>query len=67
MHFYEEKTKGYANEKSGDMQKIDLGIAICHFEIAVNEQGLKGKFIKKNPEIALPENTEYIITYELEG
>ena len=49
------------------MQKIDLGIAICHFEIAVNEQGLKGKFIKKNPEIALPENTEYIITYELEG
>jgi hypothetical protein len=67
VHFYEEKTKGYANEKSGDMQKIDLGIAICHFEIAVNEQGLKGKFIKKNPEIALPENTEYIITYELEG
>ena len=66
VHFYEEKTKGYANEKSGDIQKVDLGIAICHFEIAANEEGLKGRFVQKNPGINIPENTEYIATYELE-
>lgn len=66
VHFYEEKTKGYANEKSGDIQKVDLGIAICHFEIAADEEGLKGRFVQKNPGMNIPENTEYIATYELE-
>ena len=45
---------------------LDLGIAICHFEIAANEEGLKGRFVQKNPGINIPENTEYIATYELE-
>ena len=66
VHFYEKKTRGYANENTGDIQKVDLGIAICHFEIAVQELGLKGKFVQHNPEISLPENTEYIVTYEME-
>ena len=66
LHFYEKKTRGYANENTGDIQKVDLGIAICHFEIAVQELGLKGKFVQHNPEISLPENTEYIVTYEME-
>ena len=57
---------GYAKEDTGDIQKVDLGIAICHFEIAANEQGLKGSIIQKDPGIAVPDNTEYIATYELE-
>lgn len=66
IHFYEEKTKGYANEASGDIQKVDIGIAICHFEIAANEKGLKGSIIQNDPGIIKPNNTEYIATYELE-
>ena len=66
VHFYEEKTKGYANEKTGDIQKVDIGIAICHFEVAADEEGLKGRFVQNNPGINIPENTEYIATYELE-
>lgn len=66
IHFYEEKTKGYANETSGDIQKVDIGIAICHFEIAANEKGLKGSIIQSDPGIIKPNNTEYIATYELE-
>ena len=66
IHFYEEKTKGYANETSGDIQKVDIGIAICHFEIAANEKGLKGSIIQNDPGIIKPNNTEYIATYELE-
>lgn len=66
VHFYEEKTKGYAKKNTGDIQKVDLGIAICHFEIAANEQGLKGNIIQNDPGITIPDNTEYIATYELE-
>lgn len=66
VHFYEEKTKGYAKENTGDIQKVDLGIAICHFEIAANEQGLKGSIIRNDPGITAPNNAEYIATYKLE-
>ena len=66
VHFYENKTKGYDKNSTGDIQKVDLGIAMCHLEIAVQELGLKGSFVKYKPTISLPENTEYIVTYELE-
>ena len=40
-HFYLCRTKGYG-VASYDMQKNDIGIAKCHFELAANELGLKG-------------------------
>ena len=66
VHFYEAKTKGYDRESTGDIQKVDLGIALCHFDIAAKEAGPSGRFIQSDPGIAAPENTEYIATYELE-
>lgn len=67
VHFYEKKTLGYDKEATGDIQKVDLGIALCHFEIAAEESGLKGKFIQSDPGIMAAEDTEYIATYILEG
>ena len=55
----EEKTKGYANESTGDIQKVDLGIALYHFEV-------EGSILQKNPGISTAENVEYIATYQLE-
>lgn len=66
VHFYEMKTKGYDKESTGDIQKVDLGIALCHFEIAAEASGLMGKFVQSDPGIAAAEGTEYIATYELE-
>ena len=66
VHFYEEKTKGYANESTGDIQKVDLGIALYHFEVGAKEQGLKGSILQENPGISTAENVEYIATYQLE-
>ncbi|MHA1187307.1 MAG: nitroreductase family protein, partial [Candidatus Heimdallarchaeota archaeon] len=43
---------------------IDIGIAMCHFELTSKEQKLAGKWIKKNPNIdSRPENFEYITTW----
>lgn len=67
VHFYEKKTKGYAKEATGDIQEVDLGIALCHFEIASEENGMKGQLIQNDPGIRIPEDTDYIATYVLEA
>ena len=41
VHFYLKRTKGFVSEAAGDMQKIDLGIALCHFAIASKENAIK--------------------------
>lgn len=61
VHFYEKKAKGY--DKGIDIQKVDLGIALCHFAIAAQEKGLNGQIIQTDPGISIPENTDYIATY----
>lgn len=65
VHFYEQKTKGYANE-DGDIQKADLGIAMRHFDLACEELGIKGKWIVQDPGIAHDQNVEYIATWQQE-
>ena len=67
VHFYERKSKGYAREATGDIQKVDLGIALCHFEIAAKEAGLVGTFAESDPGIEAPDRTAYVITYTLDG
>ncbi|MEE1333344.1 MAG: hypothetical protein U0K47_01990, partial [Erysipelotrichaceae bacterium] len=64
--FYEKKTKGYANQ-SGDIQKVDLGIAMCHFEIGADQSGLKGRWIQEDPGMQTAQDTEYIATFVREG
>ena len=59
-HFYEKKDNGYVNDTTGDLQKIDIGIALCHFVMGLEEQG-KTPVVKINdPGIVIPENVEYI-------
>lgn len=67
VHFYEHKSKGYAREATGDIQKVDLGIALCHFEIAAQEAGLAGTFAESDPGIEAPDRTAYVITYAVDG
>lgn len=66
VHFFEHKTRGYARETTGDIQKVDLGIAACHFEIAARESGIEGTFRKCDPGIPAPDGADYITTYAME-
>ena len=59
-HFYLEHTRSYTSTVEWDVQKIDLGIALCHF-LSVCE----GNFLIDEPEIEKGEYTEYIATVEL--
>lgn len=64
VHFYEKKSKGYAMHSLGDIQKVDLGIAMAHFELTATENGIKGKFIAADPGIDKKADTDYIISYK---
>ena len=63
-HFYEFQAKGYSTSFGYDIQKVDLGIAACHFHLAALEKDLKGEFKKLHtPILELPEQTEYIFSW----
>ena len=59
--FYICRTDGYGMA-SYDLQKNDLGIAMCHFELAAKELGLKGAWVKIAPENKQNE-WEYVTTW----
>lgn len=45
-----------------DMQKIDMGIALCHFDLVAKECGLNVRFGReKNAPVY--ENVEYVATF----
>lgn len=64
FHFYLQHAKGYADKMGYDIQRVDIGIAMCHFDLAMKEQGIEGKFIRLSPNIKVPdESIEYIISW----
>ena len=58
------RTKGYG-ALGFDMQKNDLGIAKCHFELAAGELGLKGRW-EAMSNIPVAAEWEYITTWKCE-
>lgn len=63
-HFYEEKAPGYSDRLGFDVQKIDLGIAACHFHLAATEKDLPGRFeVLPVPQIEIPQNVQYLFSW----
>lgn len=47
-----------------DIQRVDMGIAACHFHLAATEKGLDGTFQnKEKPNIDLSENVHYTFSW----
>ncbi len=47
-----------------DFQRIDLGIATCHFDLTCQELGLGGTWFVDNPELVVPNNYQYLISWK---
>lgn len=68
-HFFVQRTPGYAKRNQmlldiADMQRIDMGIAMCHFALAAEELGLRGAWTVRDPAIQKPDAlTEYIVSW----
>lgn len=64
-HFYVKHDKGYVSDAVGDMQKIDMGIALYHFVGGIEEANLEAKVTVLDPDIETPEDVEYIGSVEI--
>ena len=62
-HFY--KTKAPKSSRASlDIQRVDIGIAACHFHLAALEKNLPGRFEKlPAPDISTPEHEQYIFSW----
>jgi nitroreductase len=69
-HFYLARTRGYGQgwlrtaRPTADMQRLDMGIAMCHFELSARELGLKGNWRIDEPSVKRPDDlTEYTASW----
>lgn len=71
-HFYCQRTPGYGKGsltytllRLADLQRLDIGIAMCHFELTIRELGLRGSWQATDPGLPLPdEKTLYVASWE---
>ncbi len=63
VHFYLKRSKGFARTSQLDMQMIDIGIALCHFDLTAKENNLNIVFEQNDPK--LESDAEYIASYRL--
>jgi nitroreductase len=64
FHFILDRTPGYTGfVKNVDLQRIDMGIAMAHFELSFNESGQDGSWEILDHGIALAEGSEYIVSW----
>ena len=64
VHFYETRSKVRVSV-DWDIQRIDMGIALCHFALAAEECGIPVSFRLDDPGLAVPANTVYIASYHI--
>ena len=64
VHFYEKHSRGYGAD-GWDVQKVDMGIALCHFACGAEELGCRLAFRLDDPGLPVPEDTAYIATVSL--
>ncbi|MDF1617880.1 nitroreductase family protein [Petrocella sp. FN5] len=58
-HFYLNRTPKYANQLGYDIQMIDMGIALCHYELATG----KKNYFEKTEKLTIEKvNWEYVIS-----
>ncbi len=70
-HFFLHRTPGYppglgrALLGVEDLQRVDIGIAMSHFEGTIRDMGLRGRWVVRPPGVDLPDAlTEYSVSWE---
>jgi hypothetical protein len=68
--FYLQRTPGYRKDPIKlvlglcDLQRLDMGIAMCHFELTAKELGLKGEWVVEETLVKYPyELTKYVVSW----
>ena len=71
-HFFLQRSKGYGKGSAiftllrlADLQRVDLGIAMCHFELVARDLGWHGAWVLAEPADVGPPGpgVEYVVTW----
>ena len=70
-HFYLQRTKRYGKGSAvfsllrlADLQRVDMGIAMCHFELTAREHGLAGHWVVDQAALTVsPAGLEYTVSW----
>jgi len=63
VHFFEKRGKGMASDV-WDIQKIDMGIALCHFELGAVKSGLHPVLYLEDPGLPGQDGLIYIASFK---
>lgn len=66
FHFFLCRNKRYEKLLNFDIQRLDIGIAMCHFELTAQKTGISGKWSDMNVNLACGRDMEYLISYIVE-
>ncbi|MFV0400514.1 MAG: nitroreductase family protein [Oscillospiraceae bacterium] len=64
FHFFQAGAAD-SREESVDVHRVDMGIALCHFHLAVQEAELPGRFALVSPPIPRSDNCRYIASWQM--
>ena len=64
IHFFVDLSHSYGGLIRGNLKWIDTGIAMCHLDLELREQGIIGSWIVEEPDIAgVPASFSYATTW----
>lgn len=63
LHLFLQPTPGYGRVLGFEIQRIDMGIAMCHLEIVAREDGLDGTWQQAPPDVPAPEGARYVASW----
>ena len=66
LHYFLKRTPNYnKNMLHADLQRVDMGIAISHVELALNEKNISHRWFVNKPDIDVDNLTEYTASCEM--
>jgi len=63
FHFYVRFSKDKKGLIYNKFVRLDIGIAVCHFDLSAKEAGIDGKWAFSEPNIEKPEELKYVISW----
>jgi len=64
IHFYLLRNEGYGETLKYDIQALDIGIALCHFEIGLESHHMKYRQVVQD-DYPIYSEAQYVISYKL--
>jgi len=64
--FYLSRAFGYRHLRDVSLQEIDMGIALCHFDLTVKELGITGRWLQAETALFV-KSWEYVASWRAEG